>query len=89
MDAANVQYPRCEGKKMQAAIIKSAPHLLSCAICDGRGEISQAQFHLWETGRQLREERLAKGLTLRAAAKLIGCSPYVLSCRERGKPLPV
>lgn len=80
--------PRCKGEKCLGVLAKGAIQVLSCDICEGAGEISDEQMQLWTTGQEMREERLIAGLTLREAAAKIGCSPSVLSCRERGKPLP-
>lgn len=57
---------------------------IECKLCDGRGEISDERAALIETGRALRNIRIAQRETLIEAAARLGMGPAQLSSIECG-----
>lgn len=61
---------------------------LPCPLCEGTGQ-AEGDFDIWkERGAILKEQRIAKGITLRAAAKYLSVDPSNLSKMERGLMKP-
>jgi len=58
---------------------------LACFTCYGSGEIDEAKAKAIEAGEQMRKERVARGLSLRAEARRLGIKPGVLADREQGR----
>lgn len=86
--------PSCGGKGAMQAFINRGPDIrrhsletIPCRTCEGQGSISEAQAAAIRHGASLRAERIAKGMTLREAAKEAGMSPSTLSALERGRAL--
>lgn len=61
---------------------------ITCRDCDGSGKMSPerlaARKRARKTGRALRVDRLARGLTLGQEARRLGIKPSELSARESG-----
>lgn len=55
-----------------------------CMTCKGAGTISECHAERIQNGKTIRDERVAKRLSLAEAAKQLGCSPAELSAVERG-----
>lgn len=57
---------------------------MKCHRCKGE-KVIPVEMLIWiATGKQLREERLARNMTLRKEAERLGVSPTVLSAMEQG-----
>lgn len=57
----------------------------TCFTCDGSGSITDAHATRIEQGRMLRENRKARGLSLRQEAQRLGMKPSELNDLERGR----
>ncbi|MFC5079528.1 hypothetical protein VTH8203_01515 [Vibrio thalassae] len=85
------QCPTCGGKKESVVFVNtgldSSGHyteIQKCGRCLGAGYVSQEIIDDIERGKQLRADRVAKGLTLREAAKSEGVTVATISQRENG-----
>jgi hypothetical protein len=59
-------------------------HRIDCLTCQGAGEVTEEHMARVEAGRKLREDRVARGLTLSQEAERLGVSREALSKREWG-----
>lgn len=66
-----------------------APHewrgSMPCHDCDGTGQWTAERHARWQAGQKMRAERLARGESLREAAKRMGITPAKLSVTEAGR----
>jgi hypothetical protein len=85
----------CDGKgKLIGMFPVYAPHVpkekrkpyveLECSFCEGAGVVDDAALQRREQGQACRQERLSRGMGLRAEAERLGISPVELSQREQG-----
>lgn len=58
---------------------------VDCSTCQGVGSITIEKRDRIEAGRKRREERIARGASLREEAKRLGISVPELSALERGR----
>ncbi len=83
--------PTCDGTGTARGFACGNGRLLTswpCDRCGATGQISDEQHAEIERGRDVRAERMARGLTLRDAAKALGISAVELSAVERGRVDP-
>jgi len=57
---------------------------ITCDLCEGTGQIDNRKWYWRALGYELKNIRLAKGISLRAAAKMLGVDASNLSKMERG-----
>lgn len=80
--------PQCEGRGWFDAFVMRAGgcglESLDCPACRGKGEVSQAVADRLEEGRRRREDRIARGLSVREEAKRLGITAVRLGEIERG-----
>lgn len=83
--------PRCngEGKERGFGCPGFKPIEINCLDCGGSGEIDAERLRWQEEGEKLRENRKARGITLREEAKRRGLSAVDLSDMEWGRKEPV
>ncbi len=88
--------PRCKGSKtITASHVAYADGShgyevpLSCDQCGGAGEVSDEMTEWIRAGEAMRQDRLARQMTLREEAKRRGLTPVELSRMEFGKVKPV
>jgi hypothetical protein len=85
--------PRCQGEGEVKARVYGMRHgyaccqwrMLLCQDCGGMGLISAAQWEARERGRRLREDRIARCVSLREEARRLGITARELSHQEWGK----
>jgi hypothetical protein len=81
--------PHCNGSGFHQAIscgdAGCQPKQVPCFTCESAGEITEEHMARVEAGRKLREDRVARGLTLSQEAERLGVSRESLSKREWGK----
>lgn len=83
--------PDCKGKRSSFVFVNtgldSSHHyseVRKCNRCLGAGYVSQDVINAIKQGKQLRKQRIDKGLTLREAALAEGVSVSFVSQRELG-----
>lgn len=80
--------PQCEGRGWFDAFAMRATgcslESLDCPACEGKGEVSEATLARLQKGRRMREDRLARGLSVREEAARLGISLLQLGRLERG-----
>lgn len=89
--------PNCDGEKQQT-VFADGHHpdgtrwgdirTVACNVCRGVGTITSEHQQRIDHGKRLRAERVAKGLTLREAARLEGVTASEISAREFGRATP-
>lgn len=57
---------------------------VECDACEGTGRVTQQRMDAITDGRKLRDDRIARDMSLREEAQRLGISPAQLSRRERG-----
>lgn len=81
--------PKCNGagivNVLWRGLPESAGDVTECPCCDGKGSITQAHARRLEAGRQLRRDRIARGLSLQQEARRLGIEPRELSDLEWGR----
>lgn len=87
--------PDCNGERevdvhfLLMADGSCVPHRrVKCSRCQGTGEVSGEMVGWIKRGRALRDDRLSRGLTLRAEAARRGLAPSELSAMEMGRVEP-
>lgn len=89
-DKLAVECPVCRGYGVTSAALlevsdgETAVAVPKCQPCGGHGNVNRHVAERIERGKQFRRERIAAGLTLRAAAELFGVSATRLSRAEVG-----
>lgn len=83
--------PVCNGNEKGFAFVNRGPSHKShtqeeivCLSCNGQGTVSAEMAERINTGKEMRDRRLAQGLTLRQAASNLGVLPSQLSAVEHG-----
>ena len=76
--------PECKGKKILRALAHMKPIEFPCRHCKATGEVPKEMLVWIARGKELRAERLARNVTLRAEARNTGVNVVALSDRERG-----
>lgn len=78
--------PRCKGEKITWGF--ACPGFkyveMPCEQCKGKGEVPESMTDWIKEGAKLRDDRLAREMTLRKEAKRLGISVTRLSEAERG-----
>jgi hypothetical protein len=81
--------PDCEGRKIISGIGCGAngckPMTLPCFTCKGIGSISEEQVERIRKGEAMRQDRLARDMSLREEAQRLGIKARELSDLEHGK----
>jgi hypothetical protein len=81
--------PECNGRKSGLVHLKTTSggrwENRKCEFCDGLGHVRQHQLDKWRECEAMRDDRKARGMTLRAEAARLGISPSELSDREWGR----
>jgi hypothetical protein len=81
--------PSCGGAKGGEAVVcgggRSQVRTVECSFCRGTGRVSADRVALWQGGRRRRDDRVARGVTLREEAKRLGITAAKLSALERGE----
>lgn len=81
--------PDCQGTKIVQAHLQTSRGCkwreLPCFTCDGTGSISEKHVARIAEGKQRREDRLSRGMTLRREAERLGISATELSRIESGR----
>lgn len=89
-ETTNDNCPDCQGRGEHGGMACSGGGAtlrrvaIPCEVCGGTGTVDAAQRQRYEAGRQQREERLSRRMTLREEAKRRGIKPYDLSRQELG-----
>jgi len=65
------------------------PIEIKCLLCQGRKTVSEKVLSWREIGEEMRQDRIARGKTLRVESKERGLSAAELSEMERGSREPV
>ena len=73
--------PNCEKGWMRAFF---APVMIPCDICGGTGELPENLTYQPEIGQEMKRNRIARRITLKEGAMVIGIEVSELSRRERG-----
>jgi hypothetical protein len=69
--------------------IHCSPMVLKCFRCGGSGNIPDEMGGWIKIGKQMRENRLKRDISLREEAKRLGILPSVLSQMENGRINPI
>lgn len=95
LENGNYVCPSCNGNRKSICFVNtgidSSKHYAeerNCDRCKGAGEVSEAVLVAIEQGKELRKDRVARGLTMSEAAEERGVSVATISKMERGY-LPV
>lgn len=82
--------PDCAGVGNNTAILcgrgRSTIRQVNCSLCGGTGEISAEVAERVRQGRELRADRIGRGLSQREEALRLGITPQALSHLEHGRP---
>lgn len=81
--------PECHGAKDIQLICPPMPRKMPCPRCFGLGAVPDEQKEWIEVGKQMREDRLKRGHTLREESRRRKIDSLVLSNMERGIQLPI
>ena len=89
-DQATETCPACNGYKRVIVFIDYASghgsaKTQDCSLCAGFGTVHPSLAAKVREGEQLRQDRLARGMTLRAEAARLGTTARDLSDREAGR----
>ena len=80
--------PVCEGRKAGEAILCGHGHCqiktVVCEFCRGTGEVEEQRVMAYQEGRRRRNDRVARGVSLRQEAARLGISAMELGRIERG-----
>ncbi len=81
--------PACGGRKTTIALVDGPTRRglleIDCSTCEGVGSITIEHRDRIEAGRKRREERIARGVSLREEARRLGILPSDLSAMESGR----
>lgn len=81
--------PSCKGSgQVLAHVAATSGHRFGeypCDTCGGAGAITEDHARRIVQGQALREDRLARGMTLRREAERLGLGAAELSARESGR----
>jgi DnaJ-class molecular chaperone len=81
--------PECSGagivEIVWSGVSPNAADAAECPCCQGAGAISKTQALRYQIGRELRRDRVARGVSLQAEARRLGITPRELSDREWGR----
>lgn len=81
--------PSCDGSKRETVHLRTSTggrwENRPCSTCDGTGQVSHEHAERIKKGRQIREDRKSRLMTLRAEAARLGISPTELSKIESGR----
>ncbi len=83
--------PDCDGRGSGIACVdcadrsKSGVREIPCPRCAGTGQLTAEQMAAYEAGRKLRNDRVARGVSLREEARRLGITATELSDRENGR----
>lgn len=92
MTTANAICPECKGTKVMHGMGCPGwkPITFPCITCKATGSVPQAMLDAWiPAGNAMREDRRARGLSLREEAKRRNMDPSRLSDMEFGKVAPI
>lgn len=78
--------PNCEsrGYNIGVACPGFQPVKMTCEVCGGAGRCTQDDIDRLEKGHKMREDRIARHVSLRVEAKRLRLTPVQLSRLERG-----
>lgn len=80
--------PMCEGRKESEAVLCGHGHcqikMVKCSLCEGAGQVTEDHAERYREGRRRRDDRVARGKSLREEANRLGISASALSRIERG-----
>lgn len=86
--------PKCRGAKVLPSFVHYTPESGKqsgfdpdhpCSLCQGNGEITEEHAARIVEGDRLREDRVARKVSLRDEAKRLGIEPAKLSALENGR----
>lgn len=84
--------PTCSGERELFCFVNRGHDIahhsqewIQCRTCDGTGLVSSEKADRITQGRKGRAARLASGMSLMQAARMIGITPVELSAIERGE----
>lgn len=88
----HLECPACKGAKEVFAFIntgddhrKHRQDMVPRGTCGGVGKITTLRAYWIDKGQQMREERMARGETLKSAAERLAMTPAQLSAIEGGR----
>ena len=84
-----MECPRCKGKKKTPCFKGRGLIDLTCNLCDGKGVVSKKHKEWAKEGDKLRDDRIARRMTLRKEAKRREIDVQILSDMEIGKIKPI
>jgi DnaJ-class molecular chaperone len=88
-EQAIVTCPDCQGRKGGAVHLNTTAggrwEYQKCPLCAGFGTVHPSLAEKYREGEQLREDRKARGMTLRQEAARLGITAKELSDREGGR----
>lgn len=81
--------PHCNGAGIVNIVWRGLPEaagdVADCACCDGRGTVSADRLARIDAGRAMREDRMARGVSLAEEARRRGISRRAMSDMEWGR----
>lgn len=84
-----VPCPECNGAGLVNVVWQGLPESVAdaaeCPVCRGIGEISPRHAARLETGRAMRKDRIARGVSLAEEAARLGIGKRELADREWGR----
>lgn len=82
----------CNGERWVCTFFNNGPDYrthtsgyVECSTCSATGEVEPWHAARIQAGERMRQQRIAAGESLNAAAKRLGITPAQLSARERGR----
>ncbi len=88
MNPDNISCPECCGHKIVlVTYFPGTPRHppMPCRVCGGSGQITLEHHNRIEAGEKMREDRIERGVSLRAEAARLGITPCNLSDLENGR----
>lgn len=88
-EAASLTCPSCDGSGTIFALVDGpnyrGPKTINCYRCAGVGRITRAQMDAIESGKRIRENRLARNVSMAEEARRLGISASEYSAIEHGR----
>lgn len=78
--------PECNGNGFSEGYVCPGFKLIKikCSFCGESGQVTVVDMLRRENGKKMRDDRMARGVSLREEAKKLGLKPSELGDKERG-----